>query len=127
MRNCPSCGREHADSAAFCAGCGTRFDGAAPAPVPSGGYDAPPSASPSGGGKALASLIIGIASLLAWCLPCVGIPLSITGLVLGILDLKSPKRGMAIAGIALCSLGLLVSLVNAALGAYMGATGQLFK
>jgi len=77
-----------------------------------------------GGGKAIASLVLGIVGTVGWCLPIVGLPVTITGLVLGIKDLDSRNRGMAIAGVVLCSIGLLLSVINAAVGAYLGATGQ---
>lgn len=78
----------------------------------------------TGGGMAIASLVLGLIGLGGWCIPIVGLPLTVIGLVLGIKGLRSPNRGMAIAGIVLCSLGLLASVVNAAVGAYLGATGQ---
>lgn len=74
---------------------------------------------------AIAGFIIGIVSLCAWFLPCVGLPVTITGLVLSIMGLKSEKnKTFAIVGTVLCGLGLLASIANAALGAYMGATGE---
>ena len=79
----------------------------------------------SGGGKAIASLVLGIVGMLFWLLPILGLPMTITGLILGIVDRQGPKRGLAIAGIVLNSIGLLLSVLNAAYGAYLGATGQL--
>ena len=79
---------------------------------------------PTGGGKAIASLVLGILGLFGWCIPLVGLPMTITGLVLGIKDLNSRSRGMAIAGVVLCVVGLSLSVGNAALGAYLGATGH---
>ncbi|MBP3753911.1 MAG: DUF4190 domain-containing protein [Lachnospiraceae bacterium] len=73
---------------------------------------------------AVASLVLGIISLIAWFIPLFGLPISIVGLVLGIKSVKSEKRGMAIAGIVTSSIGLILSVVNGALGAYMAATGQ---
>jgi biopolymer transport protein ExbB/TolQ len=80
-------------------------------------------------GTAIASLVLGILSLVGWCLPLIGLPMTIVGLVLGFKSLGSQNRGMAIAGIVLNILGLLLSVVNAAFGAYLGVTGQhpLFK
>jgi len=75
-------------------------------------------------GKATTGLVLGIVGLIAWFIPLVGAPITIIGLIFGIKGLKSLKRGMAIAGIVLCSIGLLASIVNASIGAYMGATGQ---
>jgi hypothetical protein len=77
-----------------------------------------------GGGKAVASLTLGILSLVCWCLPILGLPMTIVGLVLGIKDHKSSKPGMAIAGIVTNIIGLVLSVINAAVGAYLGATGQ---
>ena len=76
------------------------------------------------GGLAIASFVIGVIGLVAWCIPCVGGPLTIVGLVLGIVGLNSPSRSMAIAGIVMNSISLLLTIVNAALGAYMAASGQ---
>ena len=73
---------------------------------------------------AIASLVLGICGLFGWCIPCAGLPMGIVGLILGIKGLKSENRGMAIAGIVLCSLTLVASLINAVIGAYLGATGQ---
>jgi len=98
-------------------------EGTAQSPYAQTPYDqAPPPQ--QGGGKAIASMVIGIICLLAWCLPICGIPLTIVGLVLGIQDLKSPNRGMAIAGVVMCAIGLVLSLINAAVGLYLAATGQ---
>ncbi|MCG5547507.1 DUF4190 domain-containing protein, partial [Halorhodospira halochloris] len=77
-----------------------------------------------GGGKAIASLVLGIVGLFAWLLPIAGLPVTIVGLVLGIKDINSSNRGMAIAGIVLCIIGLVASIINASIGFYMGSTGQ---
>jgi len=37
-----------------------------------------------GGGMAVASLVLGLIGLVAWCCPIVGLPINITGLILGI-------------------------------------------
>jgi len=73
---------------------------------------------------AVASLVLGIVSLIAWFIPLLGLPISIVGLVLGIKSVKSEKRGMAIAGIVMSSIGLVLTIINGALGAYLAATGQ---
>ncbi|MDD6656076.1 MAG: hypothetical protein PUE95_02055 [Lachnospiraceae bacterium] len=36
------------------------------------------------------------------------------------------KKGMAIAGIVCCAITLILTIINSVLGAYLGATGQLF-
>lgn len=65
-----------------------------------------------------------MAMLLGWCIPCIGIPLGIAGVVLSALGLRSSLRGLAIAGIILASIGLLVSAANAVMGAWMALNGQ---
>ena len=62
--------------------------------------------------------------MLAWCIPLFGAPITIIGLILGITSLKSPSRGMAIAGIVLSAVGLVATVINGILGAYMAVTGQ---
>lgn len=94
---------------------------------PSAPFPGPPeSALPAaGGGKAIASLCLGLVGLIAWLLPIVGFPVTITGLVLGFKSLNGPRRGKATAGLVLCIIGLVLTTANAAIGAYLGATGQL--
>jgi membrane-bound ClpP family serine protease len=84
----------------------------------------------SGGGNArimaIASLVLGVINLCAWFLPICGIPLSIVGLVLGFLGMKSPsQKTLAIIGLALCGFGLLLGCGNAVFGAYLGLSGGL--
>ncbi|MBQ8513893.1 MAG: DUF4190 domain-containing protein [Ruminococcus sp.] len=60
---------------------------------------------------ALVGMIIGIVSILLFCLNWIDIPIAITGLVLSIIGLKSVnKKGMAVAGIICSVLGLLASI-----------------
>jgi hypothetical protein len=56
--------------------------------------------------------------------PLIGLPITVVGLVLGANDLQSPHRRAARIGVILCIIGLGLSLINAAVGAYLGATGQ---
>lgn len=76
-------------------------------------------------GKATTSLVLGLVGLLAWILPLVGFPVTIVGLVMGVKGLRSPAKGMATAGVILCIVGLVATVINSAIGAYLGATGQL--
>lgn len=78
-------------------------------------------------GLAIASLVLGIISLGAWFLPICGLPVSITGLILGIVGRNSSKSGMATAGIVMTIIGLVLGIINAAIGAYMGIQGTLFQ
>jgi len=54
-------------------------------------------------------------------------PITIVGVVLGIKGMAKPEgKGMAIAGVVLCIIGLVLTIINASIGAHLGATGQLF-
>ncbi|MCI5745139.1 MAG: hypothetical protein MR270_02515 [Erysipelotrichaceae bacterium] len=66
--------------------------------------------------KALASMILGFVGLVAWLLPLVGYPVTIVGLILGIVALKSVDRKKATVGVVLCSICLLATLINSILG-----------
>jgi hypothetical protein len=70
-------------------------------------------------------MVLGLVGIIAWLLPIIGLPVTITGLVFGIKSRHSAARSKAITGIVLCSIFLTASVINAAIGAYMGATGRL--
>lgn len=70
----------------------------------------------------LALSIIGL--VFSPLLPIVTYPCSIIGLVMAI---KRRADKKTIAAIVLCIIGLVVALINSAIGAYLGATGQLFQ
>lgn len=101
MNTCPKCGTTY-DNSNFCPNCGTP---AAPTPNPVQ-MVAPPKKS---SGLAVASLVLGIVGLLLSCVGIGGI-LGIIGLALGIISLakKNDGKGMAIAGVVLCSITTLI-------------------
>jgi hypothetical protein len=74
--------------------------------------------------KATTSLVLGIIGLVAWVFPLIGLPVTIAGLVFGIKGWKSTKHTLAVAGVVLSIVGLIFTIVNMSIGAYMGATGQ---
>jgi hypothetical protein len=76
-------------------------------------------------GKALASMILGIIGLIAWLIPLFGLPITVIGLILGVNSLKSNNSGIATAGVVTSIIGLVLTIINACIGAYLGATGQL--
>ena len=74
----------------------------------------------------MAGLVLGIISLLAWFIPLCGLPVSVTGIVLSALGRRDPTaRGMATAGLVLSIIGVVASIINAVLGAYLGVRGEL--
>lgn len=62
------------------------------------------------GWAGITSIILGAFDLFTWILPICGGPLSIIGVVLGILGLKSSNRGLSIAGIVMNGMGLVLSI-----------------
>jgi hypothetical protein len=64
--------------------------------------------------------------LIAWLLPIRGFPITIAALVPSLLGMKSPARKtLAIISVAPAGSGLVPTVISAAFGAYLGATGQL--
>ena len=72
--------------------------------------------------KTYFALILGIIGLVAWALPIVGLPIQIYSLVIAIRSVKSFKK-IAVFTIVISIIGLVLSIVNASIGAYQGATG----
>jgi len=62
-------------------------------------------------------MVLGIVSLFAWLVPFLGFPIAVAGLVLGIVAINKGKepKGMAIAGVVMCPLGLIGSIISAVL------------
>jgi hypothetical protein len=77
-------------------------------------------------GLAIASLVLGILSLCGWFVPICGFPMTIVGGVLGFLGLKSTRRGLAIAGLVLCAIALILTIVNAVAGAALATMNPGF-
>lgn len=78
---------------------------------------APASSSSSADLMAIGALIFGFLNLCSWCFPICGVPMSLLGLLLGYLGMKSEKYStMAKIGLVLSGLGLAASLLNALAG-----------
>lgn len=82
------------------------------------GYPAP-MAQPRRSGLAIASLVLGIASLIFWLLPILGLPVAIAGIVTGVMARSGSRRGMALAGLICSIIGLVLTIINGAVGAYL--------
>ena len=144
--NCPKCGETltvpapEVGAAGPAPAGGAEQPATAPATLPGeevNPYQAPESVEaswqppPHGGpnGPAIASLVLGICSLPAVCCcgllgPPLGLPMSAIGLILGIIGLKSESKGLAIAGIVLCSVGLVIGLLVALLFVFAMVMGN---
>ena len=135
MRYCRKCGSQIDDEAVVCPKCGVPTDlynksnqGSANGNVTKDGISKMQDNLMGNNrkGHATASFTLGFVNLLLWLIPLLGFPGTIVGLIMGILGLQSTYRGKAIAGIVLCSICLLLTLINSIIGAYLGATGKLF-
>lgn len=74
--------------------------------------------------KIKTGLTLGIIGLFAWFIPLIGFPITIIGLIFSIKASKTTKKKTAIWAMTLSIIGLFLTIVNASIGAYMGATGQ---
>lgn len=104
--------------------------GAYPPPMPGqppmpGAY--PPPAPKQSKGLAIASMVLGICSLVFCWSPFLALICSIIGLILGIIGKKKQQGGMALAGIITSSIGLAISviIIIIAVVAVIGAFGAL--
>lgn len=74
----------------------------------------------------VASLVLGIVGLLAWIIPLFGYPITITGPVPWCQRQKDSRGAQyGDGGVCLSIIGLVLTVINSAYGAYLGATGQL--
>lgn len=73
-------------------------------------------------GMSIASMVLGIISLVLFCIWYLSIPLAIVGLVLGILGRKKGGKGMATAGIICSIIALVLTVVF--VGIFIAAFSQ---
>jgi hypothetical protein len=78
-----------------------------------------------GNGKAIAAMVLGICSLVFWCLPILGLPIAVVGLVLGVTNKNPAGAGQAKAGVIMSIIGLVLSIGNAIVGVIMAVNGQM--
>ena len=84
----------------------------------------PPISESNLGKKAKIGFILGLLSIIVWLLPLIGFPVTIVGIIFSIKGLSSSNRRLAMLGLILSTFGVVATIANAAIGAYMGATGQ---
>ena len=75
-------------------------------------------------GLSIASLVLCCCGIIAWCLPLLGYPVTIAGIVLGCLGMKKGGKTLAIIGIILSVIFLIATIVNSVLGV-MAAMSQM--
>jgi len=72
----------------------------------------------SGGrrGRPRFGLVLGIVGLITWIVPVIGFPVSITGLIFSINSLSRREKGIPVAGVLTCAIGILLSIASAWIG-----------
>lgn len=102
---CERCGKEQPEGAAFCDACGAPLPTGIPPPPPppEGGSDAMRTIIPTGNPKALVAYYLGVFS----AIPCIGAPLGLVGLILGILGLKYARANPGAKGKVHAWIGIL--------------------
>jgi RNA polymerase subunit RPABC4/transcription elongation factor Spt4 len=106
---CSSCGKTIKKDAAMCPYCGVQHGASSQL------------FTKDKKGFAITSLVLGIVGCIAWLLPLLGYPVTILGLIMGVVGYKSSKKGMALAGIILSIIGFIATIINSVVGATMGA------
>ena len=84
----------------------------------------PPPMPIKGGKSGIISFVLGLAGTVAWFIPLFGLPITLTGLILGIRGLRGKHRRLAVTGLVLSIIFLIVTVANSAIGAYRGITKQ---
>ena len=81
---------------------------------------------PASSGRATASMICGIVSLLGWCvLGPLMVPVALVGLVLGCMSMKSANKGFAVTGIITSIISILLGIVVVIFG--VAVIGEMEK
>ena len=75
--------------------------------------------------RAVASLILGLVSIVTWLFPIAGYITTILAIVFATKGRHSEKKGMATAGLVLGIIFLVVTLLNSILGAVLGVLSNL--
>ena len=75
--------------------------------------------------RAVASLILGLVSIVTWLFPIAGYITTILAIVFATKGRHSEKKGMATAGLVLGTIFLVVTLLNSILGAVLGVLANL--
>lgn len=67
-------------------------------------------------GFSITSMVLGIVSLVMWCITYVSVPAAIVGLILGIIGRKRAGKGMALAGIVTSIIALSLGIIFTIIG-----------
>ena len=76
-------------------------------------------------GLSIASFVLGLVGIVAWCLPLLGYPITIAGIITGALGIKKGGKVFAIIGIICSAVFLIATIVNSVLGAMMAVNDMM--
>lgn len=125
---CPNCGAKPLAGNSFCQNCGAAITPLTEICVKCGARVAiakvpeVPMAEvkPKSERTAVAALVLGIVSLFAWFIPLIGFPVSVSGIIVSILAIRRKQnKSMYLVGIIGSSIGLVLTIINAILGALL--------
>ena len=118
---CSKCGNQFDNGAQFCPVCGGKQISNIPAEstVNRQSNNSVVQQQP----KSIAALVLGIVGLIAWLIPLAGFPITIVGVILSVNGMKSNKS-YAKAALIISIIGLVLCIINASIGAFMGANGM---
>lgn len=71
--------------------------------------------------KAMTGFILGLCSIVAWFIPIIGFPVTITGIVFSAMGMSEKTKEKAIAGLVLSIIFLIFTLINSLAGAIIGS------
>lgn len=86
-----------------------------------GGYYRTRPETPKRERRATTAFVLGLISVVAWCVPLVGFPVGLGAVICGATSVRGDRFAFALIGIILGSLCLLLSLTNAILSAMFAA------
>ena len=77
-----------------------------------------------GHGLGVASLVLGIIGVVSSCVPILGLPTGIVGLILGLSAKKRGEGGMAVAGVVLSIIAIVLAVISMVIGGYEAGQNQ---
>jgi len=123
MAYCKNCGSLNADGVQYCASCGTPMEVVQPQQpnYPVSNYQQPVQQPVPGKGLGIASMVLGIISLVLFCVWYLAFPCAIVGVILGCIAKSHAKQagmknGMAVAGIICSAIAIGLSVLFLVLG-----------
>ncbi len=124
---CNNCGAECSPQSTFCTNCGAALAAAAPQPTPqtytpptapyaTGAYPYNAPVSVPGKGFGIAGMVLGIISLVFFCLWYIALPCAVVGIILSAVGLNKAKaagakNSMAVAGIVCSAIAIGIAII----------------